>query len=183
MEEFTTKDLWNDASKGGLMLGAVSIAYLYVSQLFTPDVIAKIGALPSTLITAVLWVAKFAGCILLMRWLMKKFASSYSGVTRSRLFKMGAATAFLSALIYAAFYYAYAAFINPEAFTQAMDTVMESYSSFMDSNSIAAMEQLKGSMPMISFISNLIYCTIYGSVLASILSRNIISDNPFENKD
>ena len=181
MEGLTKKDLWNDASKGGLALGAVSIAYMFVSQLLTPDVISKIGALPTTLITIVLWVAKFVGCIYLMKWFLVKFSRSYSDITRHDVFKEGAAIAFLSALIYSAFYYAYASFINPQAFTEAIDTAMESYSSFMDSNTTAMMEEMKGKLPMISFISNLIYCSIYGSVLASILSKSVVSDDPFKN--
>jgi len=183
MERYTSREFWDSASKAGLALGAVSIVYTLVSQLFTPDVISKIGAFPTTLITMTLWVVKFAGCIWLMKFFLTRFAGSYSGMTRQDVFKQGAAAAFLSALIYSAFYFAYVSFINPEVFNEAMDTAIESYSSFMDSNTSAMMEQLKGKLPMISFVSNLIYCSIYGSVLSSILSRNIVSDNPFENTE
>lgn len=180
MESYTRRDFWDSASKAGLALGAVSIAYTMVSQMFTPEMIGKMGAGITTLITMSLWVAKFAGCIWLMKFFLKKFAGISSDMTRNEVFKQGAAAAFLSALIFSAFYLAYVTIINPEAFNQAMDTAIESYSSFMDSNTSAMMEEMRGKIPVISFVSNLIYCSIYGSVLASILSRNIISDNPFE---
>lgn len=181
MERYTSRDFWDCASKAGLALGAASIAYLLASQLFTADVIKKIGAFPTTLITMSMWVAKFVGCIWLMKYFLQKFSGSYSEVTRHDVFKQGTAVAFLSALIFSAFYLAYVSFINPDTFNNAMDTAIESYSSFMDSNTMAMMEEMKGKLPMISFVSNLIYCTIYGSVLSSILSRSIVSDDPFEN--
>lgn len=183
MERFTSRDFWDSASKAGLALGAVSIAYIMVSQMFTPDVISKVGAVGTTFITMTLWTVKFIGCIWLMKYFLTRFADSYADMTRHDVFRQGAAIAFLSALIFSAFYLAYISFINPEVFDQAMDTAIESYSSLLDSNTISMMDQMKGKIPVISFVSNLIYCSIYGSVLASILSRGIISDNPFENTE
>lgn len=183
MENYTGRDFWDSASKAGLALGAVSIAYMMASQMLTPGVIHSIGAFAATAITMVLWVAKFTGCIWLMNLFLKKYACSCCDVTRHDLYKQGSAIAFLSALIYSAFHLAYFTMINPEVFNEAIDTAIESYSSYMDSNTSAMMEQMKGKLPMVSFISNLIYCSIYGTVLASILSRNIVSDNPFENQE
>ena len=60
-----------------------------------------------------------------------------------------------------------------------MDTVMQAYAQFMDSNSLSQMDKMLAKMPQITFFSNLIYCFIYGTVLSAILSRNIPSRDPF----
>ena len=60
-----------------------------------------------------------------------------------------------------------------------MDTVMQAYSQFMDSNTMAQMDKMMTKMPQITFFSNLIYCFIFGTILSLILSRNIPNRNPF----
>lgn len=183
MERYSSSDFWNSACKAGLALGAVSIAYTMASTLFTQEMVSNIGVFTARIISMVLWAVKFAGCIWLMKFFLTRFAISYADVTRHDVFRQGAASAFLSALIYSAFYLAYVSYINPEIFSQAIDSAMETYSSFMDSNTAAMMEQMKGNFPKISSISNLIYCSIYGTVLSSVLSRTIISDDPFEDTE
>lgn len=179
-ESFTRRDLWDIAGKGGLVLGMVSIVYILIGQLVMKDAISKIGVWPAKLIDIALWIAKFVGCILLMKMYMRRFASTYAGVTHRDAGNLGIAIALTSALVYSGFYLAFAKFIQPEMFSEALDTAMESYSSMMDSNALDAIENLKGSMPTIAFFTNLIYCFIYGSVLSSILSHNIGEDiNPF----
>ena len=59
--------------------------------------------------------------------------------------------------------------------------MMQVYSKMLDSNSIAALEKMMGKMSYISFFSNLIYCTLYGTILSFILSRNIPQQDPFAN--
>ena len=62
-----------------------------------------------------------------------------------------------------------------------MDTVMQAYSQFMDSNTMAQMDKMMTKMPQITFFSNLIYCFIFGTILSLILSRNIPNKDPFAN--
>lgn len=181
-ESFTSKDLWDMAGKGGLVLGAVSIAYILIQQLLMTDAASKIGAFPVKLIDIALWTAKFVGSIILMKMFMSRFAGSFSGVTHRDARSLGVAIAFTSALVYSAFTLAFSKYIHPEMYAEAFDTAMETYSSMMDTNTLEAMENLKGSMPTISFFTNLIYCFIYGYVVAHLLSRGIGEDtNPFSN--
>jgi hypothetical protein len=44
---------------------------------------------------------------------------------------------------------------------------------------LAAVERTMGNLPQYTFVSTLIYCFLYGSVLSAFLSRNIPSRNPF----
>jgi hypothetical protein len=174
MEQFR-KNLWNSAAKAGLALGLVSSAYLFINQ-WT----AEIGVPVLTgLLSFVLWAAKFGGCIWLMMFFMKKFVAENQDAVNSDTFRFGVVTALLSAVVYAAFSFANTAYFSADMIAENMDTVMQAYSQFMDSNTMGQMEKMMAKMPQITFFSNLIYCFIFGTILSLILSRNIPSKDPF----
>lgn len=176
------KTIWDSAGRAGLVLGLVSTAYFAIGLLLGKA--SSGNALAGAMIglgSFVLWAAKFAGCILLMRFFMKRFAAANSGADNNDVLRFGIVTALLSALIYSACYLAYTGFINPDMFTETINATMEQMSSMMDSNSKEAVEALLPRMPVISFFSNLVYCFLFGTVLSVILSRNIPSANPFDN--
>jgi hypothetical protein len=87
--------------------------------------------------------------------------------------------AFLSALVYSAFTLADVLVISPDFYANQIDQVMQAYAPMMDSNTLAEMDTMTGRFPQLTFFSNLIYCFIYGTILAAILSRNIPSKDPF----
>ena len=179
-ESYSRKDFWDGAGKAGLVLGLVSIVYMLIEQLLLQDAAEKLGTAPATLVTFLLWTAKFVGCILLMRWFMRRFANTHDGVTRRDASRYGSAIALTSALIYSAFVLAWSKFIDPEMFTRAFEQAAEQYSVFLDSNTMEMMEQMQGQMPVIAFFSNFIWCFLYGSILSSILSSRIGRDvDPF----
>ena len=171
------KNLWNSAAKAGLALGLVSSAYLFVNQwvasLSTPVI--------SGLLSFVLWAVKFGGCIWLMMFFMKKFVAENQDAVNSDTFRFGVVTALLSAFVYAAFSFANTAYFSADMIAENMDTVMQAYSQFMDSNTMAQMDKMMTKMPQITFFSNLIYCFIFGTILSLILSRNIPNKDPFAN--
>ena len=169
------KNLWNSAAKAGLVLGLVSSVYLFVNQLVTGMEIPVL----SGLLNVVLWAAKFGGCIWLMMFFMKKFAAENQDAVNSDTFRFGVVTALLSAVVYAAFSFANTAYFSADMIASNLDTVMQAYSQFMDSNTMAQMDKMMSKMPQITFFSNLIYCFIFGTILSLILSRNIPSKDPF----
>ena len=179
-ESYSRKDFWDGAGKAGLVLGLVPIVYMLIEQLLLQDAAEKLGTAPATLVTFLLWTAKFVGCILLMRWFMRRFANTHDGVTRRDASRYGSAIALTSALIYSAFVLAWSKFIDPEMFTRAFEQAAEQYSAYMDSNTMEMMEEMQGQMPVIAFFSNFIWCFLYGSILSSILSSRIGRDvDPF----
>ena len=179
-ESYSRKDFWDGAGKAGLVLGLVSIVYMLIEQLLLQDAAEKLGTAPATLVTFLLWTAKFVGCILLMRWFMRRFANTHDGVTRRDASRYGSAIALTSALIYSAFVLAWSKFIDTEMFTRAFEQAAEQYSAYMDSNTMEMMEEMQGQMPVIAFFSNFIWCFLYGSILSSILSSRIGRDvDPF----
>ena len=170
------KNMWNTAGKAGLLLGLASAVYLFVTQAIGQ---AELPAIVSSIFGIVLWTAKFAGSIWLMKFFMKKFVSDNQGRTNSDTFKLGLIMAFLSAVVYAAFTFANVAFIYPDLFAEQMNELMQQFASRMDSNTQSLFETYTENLAQITFISNLIYCFIYGMILSFILSRNIPSKDPF----
>ena len=181
MENTTSRSgFWNMAGKAGLVLGAVSSVYMLVSQLLADAASTTGTAFLLSLVSLLLWAAKFVGCILLMKFFMKKYASASATVkvTNNDTFKFGMGVALLSAIVYSAFYFAYVSFIAPDTFDTAMNMMYEQYSSMMTSDAMDAMESIN--LERASFFFNLIYCFIFGTILSAILSRNIPSRNPFD---
>ena len=170
------KTLWEEAGKAGLALGAVSSAYLFMTQ-FIGNI--EMPAVVTMLVNTVLWAAKFGGCIWLMMYFMKKFCKQHPSVGNGTTYRLGLAISVLSALVYAAASFANTAFISADMINENMNLVMEQMAPMMDSNSMNQMDEIMSKLPQIPFFSNLFYCIIYGSILSFILSRNIPSKNPF----
>jgi len=173
----TKINIWERAGKAGLVLGGVSIAYMLITML-TGKLIQNGGA--TFLIGALnllLWIAKFAGCILLMRFFMKRFADAEPAADRSIVFRFGARVALLSALLYSAFYLAYVSFIAPDTFEQAISMLEDN--PMLDSNTLASVEEMIPKMPTIAFFGNLIWCWLFGTVLSAIFSSSLRPQNPF----
>lgn len=169
-------EIMNRAGIAGLALGAVSTAYMFIVQ-YLPHLIQTPVAV--SIISAILWIAKFAGCIYLMAWFMTALTKSCGGAEHRHTLKLGLWASVFSALIFAAASLANTLFINPEEISQAFDQALGMYAPKLDSNSLAAIENVKESMPTITFFSNFFYCVIYGSILSSILSRSIPKADPF----
>ena len=165
------------AGKAGLVLGGVSIAYMLLTML-TGKAAENGPAVLLGLVNILLWVAKFLGCIYLMRFFILRFAANDPEADNSRAFRFGTLTALLSALIYSAFYLAYVSFIAPDTFEEALSALTDS--PMLDSNTLTAVEDMIPRMPTISFFVNLIWCWLFGTILAAIFSRNISSKNPFD---
>jgi len=177
------KIVWNDALRSGLVLGGISIVYTVINMLM-----AKLqgGAAVSVLVNVsgvLLWVLKFYLCIRLFKVFMQKFAANNKDVTNSDTFRFGFATAILSALLYSAFYLAWVTFIQPDTFTEAIDVAREAYSGILPADQLDAFDEMAPKLPSMMFFANLIYCTLFGTVLSAIFSRNIPSSNPFSESE
>lgn len=90
MEQSTIRgNRWNEAARYGLVFGAISVAYFYIGHLQIPGILGF-----------VLWAVKFVGCIKLMQYVMKKFASANPAAGRPDIFRLGILIAVLSALVF-----------------------------------------------------------------------------------
>ena len=177
MEQNTlNKNIWNAAGTAGLALGAISSAYLFAGQLIAGNL--SPATLWQQVLSLILWGLKFAMCILIMKLSMAKYAYETKASDKKQIFKMGVAAALLSSLVYSGFYLANMLYISPEFYNMVFETTINEMSASIDSNSAAALEKLKAYLPQIVFLSNFIYCFLFGTVLSAILSRNISPKDP-----
>ena len=171
------KNMWNAAGTAGLALGAVSSAYLFAGQ-------ALSGGLDQAvfwqqIVAFALWSAKFVGCIWLMKIFMTKFAKDNEGIDNKTVFRMGALTALLSALMFSGISLANMLYISAEYYDTVYQTLAQQMSATLDSNSLSMLERVIDNMPQIIFFYNLSYCFLFGTALSAILSRNIPAKDPF----
>ena len=158
-----------------MILAGVSTAYLIVTGLNTGA--ASIG---NVLLTLFLGTVKFVGCILIMRWLMKRLCGRHDGIGKIELRRFGAMVAFLSALTFAAATMAWYQW-NPEIVSQSMEQVMETMSRSLTADQQAAIEAALGHFPAMAFWTTLTYCFLYGWILSGILASVIAPvTSPFE---
>ncbi len=172
----TKNNIWEQAGKAGLVLGGISIVYMLLTML-TGKAAENGPTFLLGLVNFLLWAVKLGACIYLMRFFILRFAKNDPTVDNSRAFRFGTLTALLSALLYSAFYLAYVSFIAPDTFADAISMFEDN--PMMDSNAMSMMEEMIPRMPTISFFINLIWCWLFGTVLAAIFSRNVSSKNPF----
>lgn len=165
---------WSSAAKDGLLLGGISVAYVLIIFLM-----GKIqGGVGITFImnvlSSLLWIAKFSGSLLFLRFCIHRWQSG-SEDEEGRGSRYGAAVALLSALVYSGFHFAYITFVTPDAFVESIDILAQTGA--LDAKSLELMKEMAPSMPLYSFIGNLIYCTLFGIIASAIFSRP--KQNPF----
>ena len=176
MEVTVKKSLWNYAGIAGLLMGLTSTASMFAGQYLSTLGLSEM----MTIVTGLaLWAAETGICIYLMVKFMKKFAAANPSADHTAIFRMGMATAFLSALVYSAASFANIAYISADYFAEQYQILMQQMAPMMDSNTMEQMDDMLGIMPQLTFFSNLIYCFFYGTILSFILSRNIPDRNPF----
>ena len=163
--------LWNEAAKAGAFLGAVSVGCLALKE--------WAGTSGSNfLITAaavILWAVEFFGCILIMKNVMLSLRDRYEGVKIQDTYKLGRRAALLSGLLLAS---AQTLFILKMPETE-MATFVDQIAAAIPSGSRDQVEGMMGKLPVITFISQWIYCYLYGTVLSSIMSRYIFLQKLF----
>lgn len=173
------KSIWTEAGNAGLVLGGVSVLYLAANWLLgkcPTDSVALVMLV--RLLSMAFWAAKFYACIKLMQTFMLKFSEANPDADNSDTFRFGSLVGMFSAIVYSAAYLAYMQFIVPDMMEQIMEAMTEM--PLMDADTLSQMERMMPKLPAITTIVNLIYCSVFGTVLSAILSRNIPSRNPFE---
>jgi hypothetical protein len=159
--------VWNEAGKGALYLGGLSVLCLSLKE-----VSALSGS--NFLMTAasiILWVVEFFGCILLMKRFMLDFRDKYEDVQMADTARLGRRMALLSGLLLAS---AQALFIMQMP-QEEMNALVDQLSSAMSmgASEREAMDGVIPRLPVLTFVFQWLYCYLYGTVLASILSRYI----------
>ncbi|MBR4735136.1 MAG: hypothetical protein IK052_03510 [Bacteroidales bacterium] len=170
---FDNTTIWNEASKAGLLFGAVSVGCLVLKELAA---LSGINFLVQAA-AVILWAVEFFGCILIMKNVMLRFRDKYDGVKMEDTYKLGRRAAMLSGLILASAQ----AFIIMKMPAETIDTMVDQLSSNMQilSTDRDAVEGAIDKLPLLTFIFQWLYCYLYGSILASIMSRYIFLQKLF----
>lgn len=167
--------LWNNGAKYGALLGLATVACRFAAVS-----ISRIGPTALTaFLSFIVWVIQFTGCILLMRFSMKKITEKYDGTDNRTTFRYGVILALLSSIICSAYALADTMFFAPDMAEKEIDALYQLYGPVLDSNMRSILDKFTASYPQIKFFSTLIYCFVYGVVLSSILSSKIPPKDPF----
>lgn len=172
MESNTKKYFWNHAGTAGLLLGLISSAAMLIGQYFSTVQMSNFWGL---LIASILWLAETVSCIGLMCIYMKKFTLEFPEAEAKKIFRFGSAIAFLSAVVYATVTFANIAYISADYYTEQFQILAQQLAPSLDSNSKSVMDKIISNMPQIAFVSNLIYCTLFGTVISSIITRGFLA--------
>jgi len=164
----------NKAAGAGLVLGAVSGAYIFVEQL-----IGSFHTPLAGLAGMLLWAGKLVACIMLMKRFMVKLCIEYPEASMFDTRRLGNWIAVFSGIITAAASYVALQYVFPDAIKESMDMLYKAYGSQFDSNTKDALQKIESDMPLISLVSTFIWCLIYGYVLSGILSRRVPGFDPF----
>lgn len=165
--------LWNEAAKAGFFFGLISVGCLLLKEL--AGVSGSAFLQQAALI--ILWAVEFFGCILLMKRVMLDLKDKYEGVRMEHTRKMGSRAALLSGLLLASAQ----AIILMNMPQESMNEVVDTLSGTMQISS-AQREQLSGmldNLPVYTFLFQWLYCYLYGSILASFMSRYIFLQRLF----
>lgn len=176
--EINSQILWNEGGKAAIAIGLVPVAYSVISILLSGIKGGMAGAMAVSLLSIALWAGKLVACILLMKYFMKRLAAGYSGVTNKVTQRYGCIIALLSAIIVAGYSLLSLTVINPDTYKSVLDSYISA--SQMDSNTMDAVSGVLDRLPVIIFFTQLLYCFIFGYVLSLILSRDIPSNDPFD---
>lgn len=165
--------IWNEASRAGLLFGAVSVGCLVLKELATlsgSTFLVQAAAI-------ILWVVEFFGCILIMKNVMLRFRDKFEGVKIEDTYRLGRRAALLSGLILASAQ----ALIIMKTPAETIDTMVDQMMSGMQllSTDRDALEGVLDKLPLYTFFFQWLYCWLYGSVLASIMSRYIFLQKLF----
>ena len=159
--------VWNEAGKGALYLGGLSVLCLSLKE-----VSALSGS--NFLMTAasiILWVVEFFGCILLMKRFMLDFRDKYEDVQMADTARLGRRMALLSGLLLASAQALFIMQMPQEEMNALVDQLSTAMS--MGASEREAMDGVIPRLPVLTFVFQWLYCYLYGTVLASILSRYI----------
>ncbi len=165
--------LWNEAAKAGAFLGGVSVGCLVLRELAA----VSGSAFLLQAATIILWTVEFLGCILLMKKVMLDLRDKYEGVKMEDTFRLGRRAALLSGLLLAS--------AQTLLILKMPDAQMNSFldqltgSMALTGAQKEQVEEMLPRLPAITFVSQWLYCFLYGTVLASFMSRYIFLQKLF----
>ena len=164
------KYLFRYASVDGLILSSITVAMLLVSPLLRN--VSYVGV--------ILNVAKIAGCLTLLYYLMKRYAWANNCKRYGECFGYGLLVCLFSSFVCAVFSYITVEFIYSGIYEQQLLEMREilesSYGGTTDS-----FEYILDNYSVIMFFSGLVYYFIIGLIFSAIFAGSVRIKDPFAN--
>ncbi len=163
--------LWNEAAKAGAAFGGVSVGCLLLKELSTLS-----GS--TFLVTAaavILWALEFFGCILLMKNFMLGLSQKYGGLKMADTSRFGSRAALLSGLLVASAQALILLYLPQEE----MAALFGEVSSALPASQRELAEGYLDKLPLFTFLFQWLYCYLYGTILARIMSRYLFMQSLF----
>jgi hypothetical protein len=160
---------WSTAAVNALMLSIVTIVVNLIQAVFEPG----------TLLSILIWIVKFAGCLALLYYFIKEFSKGFESFSYKDGFNFGFKLCLLSSIICAGFIFLQYAVLFPDALQNSIEQV----SSAMESSNPSAVEMIEKFMnPQFMFVYTFIYYTVFGMIASAIIANytkkgDIFKDN------
>ena len=161
---------WKSAATDGLILSAITIAYLLATSLL-PEGMAVISVF--------LWILKLTGCIWLLYWLMKQYSSKFETIEYKSSFAYGVWVSSFSAIVCSCWQYFSMVVLFPESINNTIEQVVSALSAQYTDEQMDAILPILNNLPQINLFVNLIYFTLFGLVTSAIIANFTKKVNPF----
>lgn len=165
------KYLFRYASVDGLILSSITVAVLLISPLLRN--VPYVGFIVT--------VAKIAGCLTLLYYLMKKYAWANNCKRYGECFGYGLLVCLFSSFVCAAFSYISAEFIYSGIYEQQLLEMREIFLASNSGGTTNAFEFMLDNYSVILFFSSLVYYFIIGLIFSAIFAGSVRIKDPFAN--
>ena len=163
---------WSSAAMDGLYLSLVTIIYSLIIAIMEPQ---------GFFITAIMWIAKFAGCMYLLWLFMKKWSDGFETITYSETYNYGFIVCLFSSILCACYSYVQVEWLFPEhtqeAITLAKETMIQQGT--LNSSTENMIDKLGSNFGRISMFVTLFYYIIFGAIAAAVTANFTKKNNPF----
>ena len=167
---------WSSAAMDGLYLSLVTIIYSLIVAVMQPQ---------GFLVTAILWIAKFAGCMYLLWYFMKKWSNGFETITYSESYNYGFIICLFSSILCACYSYVQVEWLFPEHTQEAINLTKETMiqQGTLNSSTENMIDRLSSNFGRISMFVSLFYYIIFGAIASAITANFTKKTNPFEGSD
>ena len=167
---------WSSAAMDGLYLSLVTIIYSLIVAVMQPQ---------GFLVTSILWIAKFGGCMYLLWYFMKKWSNSFETITYSESYNYGFIICLFSSIMCACYSYIQIEWLFPEQTAEAINLTKEAMiqQGTLNSTTENMIDKLSSNFGRISMFASLVYYVIFGSIAAAITANFTKKTNPFGESD
>ena len=151
---------WRTAAINALLLSIITIVVSLIQVVFKPG----------TVLSILLWIIKFIGCLALLYYFMKEFGKELESFSYKDGFNYGFKICLLSSIVLAAFNILQYAILFPESLQDAVEQVAMAMQSANPAGA-EAIERYQAKLPQIITVTSFFYYTVFGLIASAIIAN------------